>query len=116
MAWRTFEWAESPGTACNLEPQVAATKFMDGYEQRQPTGLNAVREIHDLAFNNIDSSIADDIEAFIKPDMGYGTFLWTPKGRSTPLVVKCMTFSRVLGDKPNMESIRLRFEQVFEPI
>lgn len=116
MAWRVFEWAESPGTNYTFEPLVETTTFMEGQESRAPIGLHDVKEVHELSFNDIDANVADDIEAFIRPGMQVATFLWTPRRRDTPIVVKCMTFTRTLGSAVNVETIRLRFEQVFEPI
>ena len=116
MSRRKFDWAESPGTAGDLQPLVEVVKFMEGAESRISQGLWPLKEVHDLVLNSIPGHVFDDIHAFIVPGMAVETFEWTPLRRETPLVVKCVSFNYVLGDAIDTYNVRLRFEQVPEPL
>ena len=110
-----FDWAESPGTSCEWQPRVLATQFGDGYEQSQPDGLNAVKQVWDVVIDAASAEAASEIEDFITPGLGWERFDWTPPRQTVALRFKCTAFSSSLGAQVGEHSLRLRFEQVFEP-
>jgi phage-related protein len=115
MPRRVFDWVESAGTSMRVEPNVLATKFGDGYEQAAPDGIHDQREVWTYQAAAVESVVADQIEAFLRDGMGWRRFDWTPPRRQSPLVFKCVAFSRSMSSTPNEESITATFEQVWEP-
>ncbi|MBE7419826.1 MAG: phage tail protein [Ideonella sp.] len=110
-----FVWVESPGATMELQAAVVATQFGDGYEQRADAGLNPVRQVWDVPFTAIDTEVADEIEAFVRPGLGRVLFDWVPPGQSTALKFKCTSFKRSLTDRVGLVDVAVRFEQRFEP-
>jgi phage-related protein len=108
----TFSYTASIGAQVSYQPKVRSVKFGDGYEQRLGFGLNLNPEMWRLSFNGKTTSDADDIDDFLKARGGVESFDWTsPTGTSGKFV--CRSWSRTI-DEPNIESITVEFEQVFD--
>lgn len=114
MSRPEFLWVESPGTSKRIEPHVLSTKFGDGYEQASQSGLHSDHEVWTYQATDIDSAIADEIEAFLRDGMGWKRFDWKPPRNAAALVFKCTALSRTLGSTAQTESITATFEQVWE--
>lgn len=111
----TFDWAESPGTSCELVSRLVRTQFGDGYVAAADDGLNPVAQVWDVVLDDVRSDAADEIEAFIKPGLGRAIFDWTPPRHSAALKFCCTSYNRVLLEEYGTFGIRLRFEQRFQP-
>lgn len=110
-----FDWAESPGTSQVLEPRVVSTRFGDGYEQAAPDGLNAVAQVWDVQFDEVEQAVADEIVAFLQPGLGWQRFDWTPPHQTVARKFKCTSLRRSLTGTWNVVNLSARFEQVWEP-
>ena len=109
-----FDWAESSKLTLEEEPRVLAARFGDGYEQRQPDGINTIDQQWDLNFEQVDNDIADDIVDFLRARGGWEAFDWTPKWGTVAIRVKCPRWTRS-PDGESLSRISARFEQVYEP-
>lgn len=109
----TFTYIASTGAAVDYTPSVRQVKFGDGYEQRLAFGLNTRAERWTLEFRARTTTDATAIDAFLKARNAVESFDWTsPSGTVGKWV--CREWSRSI-DEPNVETIRAKFEQVFEP-
>lgn len=110
-----YIWTESAGATLELVPNVISTQFGDGYSQDAASGLNALKEVWDIPHKQVPKEIADEIEAFIRPGLGWQRFNYVPLGQTVAKRFKCTSFRRTASDTPDFYDLQLRFEQVFEP-
>ena len=61
----TFAWVPSYGSAVTTKPNVAVSKFGDGYEQRVSIGLNSNPRQWQVTFASRPNATADEIEGFL---------------------------------------------------
>lgn len=96
-----------------LTPSVRATKFGDGYEQRQGLGINTQAKMWDITFTNATRTEADYITNFFEARAGVEAFTWTdPEGVTA--TYKCASWQRSMVAF-NTYVISCKFEQRFEP-
>lgn len=108
----TFTFIPSVGAAVDMAPAVRSVKFGDGYEQRVAFGLNTQPEAWSLEFRGLPQSSAAAIDTFLRARRGVDAFDWiSPAGTAGKFI--CRSWSRSI-DEPNIESVRARFEQVFD--
>lgn len=110
-----FDWAESPGTSCELRARTVSTQFGDGYQAIANDGLNPVQQVWDVVIDRASAEAADEIYAFINPKLARVPFDWTPPRQTVVLKWICTTFSRAITDQVGVHNLRLRFEQWFQP-
>jgi phage-related protein len=110
---RVFDWVESPGTTIKPKALVSSTEFGDGYSQRSPAGLHEIRDTWDVSFTDIDTAVADQIEAFLRDGLAYKAFDWTPPRRTVAQSFICTSYQRVLGSVVGLDSISATFEEDF---
>lgn len=111
----TFTYIADYGYQKETAPQVYRAQFGDGYEQRIGRGLNRQPQSYELTFAYRGDTEADNIEAFLVARGGTEAFDWTPPQGGAAIRVVC--------DEPwtrtpvayNLNTIRCRFRQVFEP-
>jgi phage-related protein len=102
------------GTAEEVMPDVDEVAFGDGYSQRTPKGLHAnERETHSLSWAVLDQTMADEIDAFLRPKLGWEAFYWTPPGQLGAKKYIAKGFRRrPLG--AGLYAIGVTFERVFD--
>lgn len=114
-----YDWVESPGTALQERPRVAATRFGDGYQERAPDGLNPITQVWTVQHRNVDDEVADAIVAFLRARItavaGQEAFEWWPPRAAAAIRVTCSDWSRTLGERVDTSTITATFEQVHEP-
>lgn len=104
-----FSWPVKPGMKTDFTPRIKAVRFGDGYEQRQPDGMN-----HQLRKFNITlslkSSVADQVLTFLNKHGGITSFLFQPGKSKQAIKVVCKKWS---SDSGNLRtSISAEFEEV----
>lgn len=84
----TFHWAPRPGLSVASEPKVKVISFGDGYEQRQPAGINNKLDKYTPVFRVLRDE-AWIIEGFLEQHGSVTPFLWTPPYLFKPIKVVC---------------------------
>ncbi|QBH97154.1 phage tail protein [Limnobaculum zhutongyuii] len=105
----TFHWCAAPGMSVPTEPKVRVVKFGDGYEQRQPNGINNKLRSYSLTFR-VPRHEAWLIDDFLYQHGGVETFLWTPPHRYEPIKVVCRKWTPSVGS--TVTEISCEFEEV----
>lgn len=110
MPRQLFTWRPCWESEKTMKPEVTVTKFGDGYEARQASGLNFQKEVWSLKFEGSDALI-DAIDNFLKARGAVEAFDWdNPKG--VRLVFVCDEW-RVVR-KQGYRELSCEFRQVFE--
>lgn len=103
-----FNWPIKPGMKTDFTPRIKAVRFGDGYEQRQPDGMN-----HQLRKFNITLSLkpntADQVLAFLTKHGGVASFLFQPEKSKQAIKVVCKKWSSDSGGI--RKSISAEFEE-----
>lgn len=107
-------WVESAGATLEEEPAIRSVQFGDGYEQRSPDGINFMRQVWTIPFDEVDDAVADDMVQFLRDQKGYLAFNYVPLRSTTAIKVVCKQWSRS-HTGPGTSSLRATFRQVFEP-
>jgi phage-related protein len=76
-----FTYTPSYQSRVEEEHRTVAAQFGGGYMQEAPDGINPVREVWSVGFDNIPRATGDDIRAFFRARVGQ-PFTWTPPGGS----------------------------------
>lgn len=84
----TFHWSPRPGLSVVSEPKVKIVSFGDGYEQRQPAGINNKLKKYTPTFRIL-SNDAWMIEDFLDQHGSTKPFIWIPPYRFKPIIVVC---------------------------
>ena len=74
---KEFKWMPQWNAKRKKKPNVNAVTFGDGYEQRQPKGINNNLRTFDVVFKGSEEYI-NEIEAFLDEHGAVNAFLWTP--------------------------------------
>lgn len=109
----TFTYTPDFGAAFEVKPNVRVSKFGDGYEQRQASGINTQPKNWSLRFSLRSDSEANAIETFLAAQAGVQSFDWTDINGVAGKYV-CRAWNRV-KDRTNLNTITATFEQVYEP-
>lgn len=109
MALDEFNWCPRPGVQPSLAPRVRRANFGDGYEQRQPDGINFMLKKYQLTFRNnrAESQLIND---FLAERAGITSFLWTPPGTNQQGRYLCREWGSQLFY--HYEDINCTFEEV----
>lgn len=105
----TFHWCPAPGMSVPTEPKVRVIKFGDGYEQRQPSGINNKLRPYSVTFR-VRRHEAWLIDDFLLRHGGVDAFLWTPPLRYNPIKVVCRKWT------PTVQSTHVEISCEFEEI
>lgn len=108
----TFTFPPSYGSSVSRTPRIKSLQFGDGYEQRQPDGINTVRDVWSLSFNNITTAESATIETFLNDLGGTQYFLWTPPSGTQGKYI-CKEWSRTINTAIS-HSITATFQRVFD--
>lgn len=115
MSLAPFDWVESASTSLDEQPRVKATRFGDGYEEREPDGLNPITQKWDVVFRDVDDDIATDMVEYFRAAAGVDSFGWTPLWHTAEIKVVARSWRRTQSDTWGKSDITAVFEQVFEP-
>jgi phage-related protein len=99
-------------TQAAITPRTLENTFGDGYEQRIGDGLNTIKEIWTVTFENVLWTEVLTINDFLKEQAGTLSFMWTPPGE-TALEVKCKQWQRS-KTSGTTGTLSATFEQVFD--
>lgn len=108
-----FNWIPSRNYTVTTAPTARLLKFGDGYEQRIPETLNTIRKIWDLRFTNREMSQANAIIQFFEDRQAVQHFTWTPPDEEKEYKVIARNWKETIVS-PNVKSITVKFERVFE--
>lgn len=109
----TFTWTPTNGARQQTSPRVRRVRFGDGYEQRQPDGINTKGETWSLAFAGLTDAEADEIDTFLAARNAVEAFDWvTPAGDAIKAV--CDDWGRDFAQY-DMNTISATFRRVYEP-
>lgn len=110
MARQTFSWFPNWESEKSVKPEVTITKFGEGYEARQATGINFRKQVWSLTFENNDAVI-NAVDAFLYARGAVESFIWvTPKNESIIVVCDEWSVKRIMGYR----QLTANFRQVFE--
>lgn len=113
----TFSYAPDKSPELEEKPNVTPLKFGDGYEQRIGEGINLIKGVWNLTFNNRSqadaTAIRDFFRARVSPGTGMESFDWTPPDESTAIKVVCRSWKRTRVNAA-YASVSATFEQVIE--
>lgn len=110
----TFAWSpEQQNASEEVQFRVLSAKFGDGYEQNAGDGINTRESSWALTFFGRQDRI-DAIKGFLDAHGGWRSFLWTPPGQATAIVVKCKAYSRPHGGAKAWR-LSATFERGFRP-
>ncbi|GAA3704405.1 phage tail protein [Oceanisphaera sediminis] len=93
----------------SLQPRVKAVRFGDGYEQRQPGGLNHMLRRYSLEFSDRRADI-DAIDEFLEAHGGVDAFRWLAPDTYREITVVCRQWAGPL--KTNWRTLSCVFEEV----
>jgi phage-related protein len=100
------------GAQRSVKPTVTVTKFGDGYEQRQASGINYLPKSWSVTFTN-PGPMTKEILAFLETRGGVEAFSWLdPMGDTANYV--CREWSSSRQSKTGVYQISGTFEQVYE--
>lgn len=107
-----FTYKPSYSTSMSRSPLVYEAAYGDGYSQRTPMGINNTPQKWSLNWNNISSSMAANIDAFLAGQGGTLAFDWTPPHGTTGRYI-CKDW-QVNYTGPDKNTATATFQQVFE--
>lgn len=110
MTRPTFTWNPEYEATLDEEPTVTVTKFGDGYEVRNVSGINTTAQKWKLTFSQGNASFPD-VLTFVRTQGASQSFYWTnPLGETKVFVCRKWQLSRKQGHNV----MTLDFDQVFE--
>lgn len=115
MAITTFTPPKGPVELPNKpEINVREATFGDGYTQSSPAGLNHIRKVLTLQWNNLSLVNAKAITDFLEARGGTEPFWWKPPSEPTQIKWTCKEWSDepVL---PSFKNVTATFRQSFNP-
>ena len=107
-------WVESAGATLEEEPAIQSVQFGDGYEQRSADGINHMRQVWVIPFDEVDDLVADDMIQFLRDHKGYIAFNYVPLRSTAAIRVVCKQWSRS-HNGVGTSSMRATFRQDFAP-
>lgn len=113
MTTQTFTWRCDEGASEDTKPDIASTKFGDGYEQRVLRGINPDIISWTVKFSGDVATIAP-IRAFLLARNGVEAFLWANPFNETNTYV-CKQWV-ALKSSASIVEISAKFERVYEAV
>jgi len=105
----------SYGLTKNINPNVNATRFQDGYEHVIKFGLNINPRVYNLQFKNITEAESDTIETFLDARITDGDYFnWKAPDEPTTSKYRALPRTKTIP-YPNRATINVTFREVFEP-
>jgi phage-related protein len=115
MSLQTFNPAVNPSYNYRkaTETRILRTEFGDGYTQRAADGLNSIKKVVDLAFQNVTKTNADAIETFFTARGGWEAFNYTLPDESSARKFIAEKWERQ-ATGPNLFTVHVTLEEVFD--
>lgn len=108
-----FAYLPDSDVPLDEKPNVAVTKFGDGYEARQEIGLNPSAKKWSPSFTVRTTAEKDEIVNFFRARRAVESFDWVdPEGNTGKYVCRAWSPRRI---RYNLWSVSCTFEEVFEP-
>lgn len=104
----------SYGSAGTTDFRIREAPFGDGYSQRAADGLNSVRRIWTLTWENRPDADIATIYDFLIDKLGYEHFLWTAPDESSPRKWICKENIAKTPIAAGYSTLRCEFEEVFD--
>ena len=108
----TFTYVPDYGSSVSYKPSVTKAGFGDGYEQRVAIGINSVKRVWQVQFNNRTTADSDAIISFLQSLSGVTSFSWTPP-TGVDGKFKCLDWSSSANGYSTW-NLSATFEEVFE--
>lgn len=108
-------WTESAGTQLSDSVSLLEAGFGDGYVQRQPDGINALKQNWDFRGTEIDDDAATEMVAFLRARNGAEAFEYTPMWETTAVLVTCKEWTRSPSQTPGYSDFTAKFVRSYEP-
>lgn len=111
----TFPVIENPdwGLADQTQDDIYQVSFGDGYQLRQPAGINHQRRIYDLNWGALTPAVAKSTYEWLKPKKGVEAFLWAhPDGYTVKVL--CTNIKLVQSEYDN-STLAATFVEDFNP-
>lgn len=112
--YRVFTWIPQRAYSVARKPRVKVVKLGDGYEQRQPQGINTLLDVYQLTFRgSVNGCGGQDVlaaEQFIKEHGAVDAFLWTPSIDGIERRFVCRSWN--LEKDGGLYTLSCTFEQV----
>lgn len=111
----TFTYIPETGFTVTRAPNVSVVKLGDGYEQRQPKGINPLLDSYSLTFKGLNGLCGREnkavlAEAFLKARGAVEAFYWTPPDTNTQALFVCRSWT--LTKNHSYYELSATFEQV----
>lgn len=106
--------APSYSSTKSTKYKVIRAEFGDGYSQRVADGINSVKKMGTLVFENLAPSDADDIEDFFNDLKGADPFYYTLPLEGSPTLWITEGEVQRTYQGPNSITITAKVEQVFD--
>ena len=103
-----WDFSQSP------EVTVDVQKLGDGYEVRQPIGLNSVKEGFSPKWSSLDPEVAEACYDFLLPRLKLKGLMWTHPVRGTPVKVVAESVN-ITYDTWDNAVLEVTFRQDFNP-
>jgi len=114
-SYQTFPYSTAPTTGASRQVQARVLKaeFGDGYSQRVGDGINTIRYVYAVSWENISRTDANLIDTFFRARGGHQSFYWTAPGEASPRLWVCETWQRT-HSTATLDSISATFTEVFD--
>lgn len=113
MATQTFTWNPDEGASEDTKPDVASTKFGDGYEQRVAKGINSKVISWTVTFTGNMAKVSP-IRNFLNARNGVESFIWVnPLSESALYVCRSWKLSKLSA---GIGQVSAKFDRVYEAI
>ncbi|MAX33219.1 MAG: phage tail protein [Halomonadaceae bacterium] len=103
------------GPSLRTQFKVDQTEFGDGYVQRQPAGLNSVRDTWSPSWTLLTQAEYEQLDGFLRARKGVTPFLWQPPWEDTPRQWICQELSSQRPTSARFASISATFVEDFSP-
>ena len=104
-------FASQSGTT---EFRVLTAQFGDGYNQRVPDGMNAIKQIWNVQTIPLASTDFETCVSFLYGKGGVTAFQWIPPGSDTHFKWICKSYTVSATQLPGQYAISATFERVFD--
>lgn len=101
------------GSSYVTESNIIRVEFGDGYSQRAARGLNYMRRVWNLKWENLYTSEANQLESTLRQYGGYQSFSWQAPGDSTPRKWTCVKWTRE-AVAPGIWNMSAEFKEEFD--
>jgi phage-related protein len=113
LTWPLTVGPSFSGSSARTTTRTLRAEFGDGYSQRVADGLNSVRDVWTVAFENLTEAEYTSARDFLRQQQGTASFFWTPPGETVARRWVCEEWTTQQGD-PGAYSLNTTFTEVFD--